>query len=468
MENIKLLDKIELVNIKHIREYENNPKKHPKKQIEKIKNSIKEFGFTVPIILDNNNEIIAGHGRYLASKSLGIEKVPCIKRSDLNEMQVKALRLADNKIAESDWDIELLANELEEILANDYNNINTGFDKDEIGNVLNDFEDEEKIKEDDFDDTKAYDEIKEPISKLHDIWELNSHRLICGDATKISHVERLMNGKLADAVFTDPPYNVDYEGKTKDKLKIKNDTMEDDDFYNFLYDSFTSMNEVSKQGAPIYICHADSEGHIFRKAMIDSCWLLKQCIIWAKNTLVMGRQDYHWKHEPILYGWKGGSAHKWYADRKKTTLWEDNDNIVISKKDDHAVINFYFGLNYVSFKVPSYEVVNNVSDDLTTLWRIDRPQRSSDHPTKKPIKLVARALINSSMKDDIILDLFGGSGSTLISAEQLDRVAYLMELDPKYVDVIIKRFVNYKLENDERINLKLNGEEVDYKLFTKI
>jgi site-specific DNA-methyltransferase (adenine-specific) len=366
--------------------YINNPRVNDR-AIDAVAGSIAEFGFKNPIIVDRNNVIIAGHTRLLAARKLGLEQVPVIRAEDLTEKQVKAFRIADNKTAEfSEWDDELLAMELEGL-----EDMFTGFSEDEIDALLNQDGPAGGV-EDDFEIALP----EEPKAKPGDIYQLGKHRLMCGDSTKLEDVQKLMGGEMADMVFTDPPYNVDYTGGTNESLKIQNDNMDDSTFYNFLHDAFSCMLEVTKPGGGIYICHADSEGVNFRSAMVNAGWLLKQCIIWVKNSLVMGRQDYHWRHEPILYGWKPGAAHKWYGGRKQDTVWE-----------------------------------------------VDRPSRNAEHPTMKPIELVARAIRNSSKKDNIVLDTFGGSGSTLIACEQLNRACYTMELDPVYVDVIIDRWEQF-------------------------
>jgi DNA modification methylase len=276
---------------------------------------------------------------------------------------------------------------------------------------------------------------------------------MCGDATVITDVERLMGGKKADMVFTDPPYNVNYGDKAsmlndyqkghRNTSSIKNDNMKKDDFLRFLIDSFKSIYVALCPGGAFYICHAESTGLEFRKAVLEAGFLLKQCIIWAKNSLVIGRQDYQWKHEPILYGWKPGAAHRWYGGRKNTTVIEDNAQVVIEKQDDHAIIHLSLGLQQLAIKVSDYEVIFDGDDNLTTVWRIEKPQRNDVHPTMKPVGLCARAIGNSSKPGEIVLDVFGGSGSTLIAAEQLNRTSYMMELDPIYCDVIIKRWDNF-------------------------
>lgn len=365
--------------------YVNNPRKNDK-AVDVVAGSIQEFGFKNPIIVDKDNVIVAGHTRLLAARKLGLEEVPVIRAEDLTEQQIKAFRLADNKTAEfAEWDMELLALELEGL-----DDIFTGFNEAEIADILGL---DNEAQEDDFDVDAEAEKIIEPETKPGDIWLLGRHRLMCGDATKIKDVERLVDGRHADLVLTDPPYNVDYEGATKDKLKIQNDKMEDSQFLQFLTDAFTRMNENSKKGAAIYVFHSESEGYNFRSAFKAAGYSLRQCLIWAKNTMVMGRQDYHWQHEPILYGWKEGAKHAWYGDRKQTTL-----------------------------------------------IRYDKPLRNAEHPTMKPVGLCGYLIGNSSKEGDIVLDLFGGSGSTLIACEQLNRICYMMELDPVYVDVIKNRW----------------------------
>ena len=362
--------------------YENNPR-HNDDAVDYVAESIKEFGFKVPIIIDKGNVIVAGHTRYKAAKKLGINEVPCLVADDLTDEQIKAFRLADNKVAEiATWDFEKLELELSTL----------EMDMELFG--FESYEDDEpqEVVEDDYE----VEVPEEPKAKYGDIYQLGKHRLMCGDSTSIDDVSKLMNGETVDLLITDPPYNVNYEGKTKDKLKIENDKMDNDNFRQFLSDAFTCADSVMKPGAAFYIWHADSEGYNFRGACFDVGWEVKQCLVWNKNSLVLGRQDYHWKHEPCLYGWKSGASHNWYADRKQTT-----------------VLDF------------------------------DRPSRNAEHPTMKPIPLFDYQIQNNTKKDDVVLDLFGGSGTTLMAAEQNNRTAYLMELDPKYVDVIINRWEQF-------------------------
>ena len=360
---------------------------------------------------------------------------------DIPEEKEKALNLALNKIS-GDWDIPMLAELLEELSATDIDMELTGFSDEEIIEIISSGEKkEDEVIEDNFDVAEEAEEIDEPITKPGDVWLLGHHRLMCGDATNIDDVLRLMGDEKADMIFTDPPYNVDYEGNNG--MKIKNDNMDDSAFYQFLYDAFVSMYTVTKEGGPIYVCHADLEGLNFRKAFKDAGFLLKQCLIWAKNSMVLGRNDYHWKHEPILYGWKPGAAHKWYGGRKQDTIIEDQFNVNITQKDGKHFIHIQNGVHTLVLSCDEYEIEYASDDPGTTLWRIEKPRKNADHPTMKPIALCARAIQNSSKPGDIVLDLFGGSGSTLIAAEQTGRRAYLMEIDPIYADVIVKRWEEF-------------------------
>ncbi len=371
--------------------YANNSRVHSDEQVNQIAASIKEFGFLNPIIIDGDNGIIAGHGRVMAANKLGIKELPCVDASHLSPAQKKAYVIADNKIAlNSDWDNELLRVELEGLQELDFDLSLTGFNEDELGDLLN----VELLTEYEEDaDGEVIEPPAEPKAKEGDVWILGKHRLMCGDSTSIDALEKLCNNQLVDMWLTDPPYNVAYEGGTKDKLTIKNDNMGDDDFRQFLRDCYVAADAVMKPGAAFYIWHADSEGYNFRGAAKDANWKVRQCLIWKKSTLVMGRQDYHWKHEPCLYGWKDGAGHLWASDRKQTTILE-----------------------------------------------FDKPSRNGEHPTMKPIDLFEYCLMNNTKGGDIVLDSFGGSGTTMIACERSGRTAYLMELDPKYCDVIINRW----------------------------
>lgn len=382
---------IEDLAIKDLKPYERNAKKHDETQIKNVMESIKQFGFAQPLVIDKDNFVIIGHCRLIAAKRLKMEKVPVLRMADLNDEQVQKLRLLDNKLNESEWDMDLLA---EDIPLLDFSN----FDIDWELPVL---EDEVEIVED-----EAPELPEEPKSKLGDMYQLGNHRLICGDSTDIAVIDRLMDGAKADMWLSDPPYNVEIVGgshaisaserKKQGKLTIKNDCMSGDEFKEFLTNAFTTAYTALKGGASYYIWYASREVVNFQKSLEESGFLVKQELIWNKNSLVMGRQDYQWKHEPCLYGWKDGNSHNWYGDRKQTTI-----------------IDF------------------------------DRPAKSDLHPTMKPIGLLAIQIKNSSKTDDIIFDGFGGSGSTLIACEQLNRKCYMCELDPRYVDVIIERWEKF-------------------------
>lgn len=423
--------------ILEIKPYGKNPRKNDT-AVDKVAASIKEFGFKQPIVIDKNGEIIAGHTRYRAAKKIGLDVVPVVIADDLSETQIQAYRLADNKTAEfSEWDFDMLAEELKELSNADFNMKPFGFE-----------DPREEVQEDDFDVDSAIPEV--PVTKRGDIWRLGNHRLMCGDSTLIDDVNKLMGGVLADMVFTDPPYNVNYEGGTG--LKIKNDSMSDEKFYNFLYDAYVSMFQAVRAGGAIYVCHAHTEGHNFIRALNDAGWELKQCIVWVKNTLVMGRQDYHWQHEPILYGWKPGESHRWYGGRKQTTVIDAEDGVFVNKIKEGYQLTFNNGNKKVVLNVPEYQVKEVMSEEMTTTWRIEKPLKNGEHPTMKPIKLCARAIENSSKPEEIVLDLFGGSGSTLMACEQVQRKCYAMELDEKYCDVIIKRWEEFTGEKAVLIN----------------
>lgn len=376
---------MDIINIalKDLKPYENNPRKNDD-AVKYVAESIKEFGFKVPIVIDKNNVIVAGHTRYKAAKKLKMSEVPCIIADDLTDEQIKAFRLADNKVAEkAEWDFDLLNAELDDIIDLDMELF--GFE-----DALQD--DAEEAVEDEFE----VELPAEPKSKLGDIYQLGNNRLMCGDSTVLEDVEKLMGGEQADMLLTDPPYNVNYEGKTKDKLKMKNDQMGNDNFRQFLTDAFSNADMVMKPGAVFYIWHADREGYNFRGACFDAGWTVRQCLIWNKNSMVIGRQDYQWKHEPCLYGWKEGAGHLWASDRKQST-----------------VINF------------------------------DKPTRNDMHPTMKPIPLFDYQIKNNTKGGDVVLDLFGGSGTTIMACEQNGRRGYSMEYDPRYVDVIVDRWEKF-------------------------
>lgn len=382
--------KIEYVDINSIKPYKKNPRKN-EEAIPYVMESIKQFGFKNPVILDKDNVIVAGHTRIESAKRLGITEIPCIYADDLTDEQIRAFRLANNKVGEiAEWDIDLLNTELDDILNIDMSDF--GFDLD-----LED-EEEKEIIEDEVPEVP-----EEPKAKLGDIYQLGNHRLMCGDSTKEEDVAKLMNGVKADMVFTDPPYNVAYEGGSKKREMIKNDKM--DNFYEFLYDVYQNCYNNMNAGAPIYVCHSELERVNFTKAFLDVGFKMSSIIIWAKNNSTFSmNKDYKQKHEPIIYGWKEGK-HNWVGGNCEDTLWE-----------------------------------------------IKRPTKSDLHPTMKPIELCARAITNSSNKNNIVYEPFGGSGSTLIASEQTNRTCYCIELDAKYVDVIIQRWENFTGEKAIKLN----------------
>lgn len=421
-----------------------NPNQHPKKQIELLAKIIQSQGWRAPITVSNRSGfVVRGHGRLQAAQLLGLDQVPVDRQDYATEAEEWADLIADNRIAElSEIDDSILASLLAEVNIGDFDMDLTGFSEKQINNLLADFNTSE-VQEDGFDPAAAADEIKEPITKPGDVWLLGRHRLMCGDSTIIADVEKLMDGKLAAMIFTDPPYNVNYQGGTDEKLKIKNDHMESSQFNQFLRDAFTSMYSAVEPGGAIYVCHADSEGSNFRGALQESGWLLKQCIIWVKNQFVMGRQDYQWQHEPILYGWKPGAAHQWYGGRKQGTVIDEGLPVVIKQDGENVYITVTTGLSQVVLKVPRFEIIRTGDDSGTTIWRFEKPLRNGEHPTMKPIGLCARAIQNSSRPNDIVADFFCGSGSTLMAAEQTGRSCYAMELDPIYCDVIIRRWEEF-------------------------
>jgi site-specific DNA-methyltransferase (adenine-specific) len=389
---MKLPDHLETIQIDALIPYARNSRTHSDGQVAQIASSIKEFGFTNPVLIDGGGGIIAGHGRVLAARKLGMSEVPCIRLDHLTEAQKRAYVIADNRLAlNSGWDTEMLKVEFADLQELGFDLELTGFDLDEIKELLAPVGTEGLTDPDD-----APPLPEHPRTVPGDIWLMGKHRLLCGDSTSMDDLAKLTDGQLVDMWLTDPPYNVAYEGKTKEALTIKNDEMGDDQFRQFLRDAYTAADTVMKPGAVFYIWHADSEGYNFRGAAQDAGWKVRQCLIWKKSSMVMGRQDYHWKHEPCLYGWKEGAGHLWAADRKQTTILE-----------------------------------------------FEKPTRNGEHPTMKPVALFEYQLLNNTKGGDQVLDSFGGSGTTLIAAEKNGRVARIMELDPKYCDVIVKRWQDF-------------------------
>lgn len=394
---------MKLVPITKLIPYVNNARTHSPSQINKLRSSLREFGFINPVIIDRDYGVIAGHGRILAAKEEGITEVPCVFADHLTEAQKKAYIIADNRMAmDAGWDEELLRVEIEALQAESFDPLLTGFDEKELSKL---FDDGLDAKEDNF-DVEA--ELQKPaFSKPGDIWTLGRHRLVCGDSTKAETYETLLGDTKANLIITDPPYNVNYEGSAG---KIKNDNMASEKFYQFLLDAFSCMEKALADDGSIYVFHADTEGLNFRRAFADAGFYLSGCCIWKKQSLVLGRSPYQWQHEPVLYGWKKKGKHQWYTGRKESTIWE-----------------------------------------------FDKPKKNGDHPTMKPIPLLAYPIMNSSMSNAVVLDPFGGSGSTLIACEQTDRICRTIELDEKFCDVIVRRYIE-QVGSDKDVSVLRDGE----------
>ena len=403
-------ERFEKVDIDRLIPYARNARTHSKEQILQLRSSLREFGFVNPIIVDKDLNIIAGHGRVLAAKAEGLSEVPCVFAEHLTDAQKRAYILADNRLAlNAGWDEELLALEFGELKDLGFDLELTGFGLDEIEKLF--AADGTEVQDDDFDLTAALEQAAFVLPG--DVWTLGRHRLICGDATHADTVKKLMDGRKANLVLTDPPYNVGFESASG--LKIKNDSQKSEQFYNFLLSAFRSIADNLESGGSAYIFHADTEGENFRRAFREAGFHLSGTCIWVKDSFVMGRSPYQWQHEPILYGWLKTGAHKWYAGRSEATIW-----------------NFA------------------------------KPRKNSDHPTSKPLELLAYPIKNSSQANGIVLDPFGGSGSTLIACEQADRICNMLELDEKYASVILRRYAEFKQNGGEDITCERGGKTLRY------
>ena len=410
----KTTTEMQLISIDKLVPYVNNARTHSAEQIIKLRSSLREFGFVNPIIIDRDFNVIAGHGRLMAAKEEGINEVPCVFADFLTDAQKKAYILADNRMAmDAGWDEELLKIEMEELQNLGYDLGYTGFDEKELADLFG--IDDKEVKDDEFDLTAALE--KASFVERGDVWFVGKHKLMCGDATSSEDVAKLMEDKKANLILTDPPYNVAF--KSSDGLTIQNDSMKNNDFYEFLFSSFKNMAEHLENGGAAYIFHADTEGLNFRKAFIDAGFHLAGCCIWVKDSLVLGRSDYQWQHEPVLYGFMQNGKHPWYSDRKQTTIW-----------------NF------------------------------DKPKKNSNHPTSKPLDLLSYPINNSTQANAIVIDTFGGSGSTLMACEQMNRICYTMELDEKYASVILRRYVE-DTNDSENVYVIRNGEKILYKDLVK-
>lgn len=436
--------KVEYVDIDTIKPYKNNAKLHPKEQIEQIKKSIENFGMNDPIGIWNN-EIVEGHGRILACKELGYKQIPVIKLDHLTDEERKSYIIAHNKLTmNSDFDIDILRTELENLKELDFDLELTGFNVDELDDILGKNEEEQEIIEDEVPDVP-----EEPKAKLGDIFQLGNHRLMCGDSTKEEDVAKLMMGELADLAVTDPPYNVNIgqgggsvcsmriQNHRTDGATIKNDNMDDSEFIVFLIKAFKNMHEYLKNGGAFYVWHGQTKSDIFIQTLRKNQLEIREMLIWNKDRLVMGRQDYQWKHEGCVYGWKDGASHYFIDDRKQTTVFEDKKPDIKKMKKEELI-----------------KLLEEIYSDKqsTTIINEERPGVSEEHPTMKPVKLIARQVKNSSRINEKVLDLFGGSGTTLITCEQLGRKNYTMEYDPHYVDVIIQRWENFTGKKAVKLN----------------
>jgi len=411
----KTTTEMQLVPLSKLVPYVNNARTHSPEQLTKLRSSLREFGFINPVIIDRDFNVIAGHGRIMAAKEEGLTEVPCVFVDYLTEAQKKAYILADNRMAlDAGWDEELLRIEIESLQGADFDVSLTGFGEDELADLFAG-DSEKDVKDDGFDLSAALE--KASFVERGDIWTVGRHRLMCGDATSAEDVAALMDGKKANLIVTDPPYGVSF--KSSGGLTIQNDSMKGDEFYTFLYNSFACMVGHLESGGAAYVFHADTEGLNFRKAFIDAGFHLAGVCIWVKNSLVLGRSDYQWQHEPVLYGFLKNGKHRWYSDRKQTTIW-----------------------NY------------------------DKPKRNKNHPTSKPLDLLAYPICNSSQENAIVLDTFGGSGSTMMACEQTNRICCMMELDEKYASVILRRYVE-DMGDSENVYVERGGEKIPYSALVK-
>ena len=411
----KTTTEMQLIPLGKLVPYVNNARTHSPEQLTKLRSSLREFGFINPVIIDRDFNVIAGHGRIAAAKEEGITEVPCVFVDYLTEAQKKAYILADNRMAlDAGWDEELLRIEIESLQGADFDVSLTGFGEDEIADLFAG-DGEKDVKDDDFDLSAALE--KAAFVERGDIWTVGRHRLMCGDATSVEDVAALMDGKKANLIVTDPPYGVSF--KSGSGLSIQNDSMKGDEFYTFLYNSFSQMAAHLENGGAAYVFHADTEGLNFRKAFVDAGFHLAGVCIWVKNSLVLGRSDYQWQHEPVLYGFLKNGKHPWYSDRKQTTIW-----------------------NY------------------------DKPKRNKNHPTSKPLDLLGYPISNSSQENAIVIDTFGGSGSTMMACEQTDRICCMMELDEKYASVILRRYVE-DTGDSENVYVERGGEKIPYSALVK-
>ena len=406
---MNMTSEMERVPVDRLIPYINNARTHSPEQIKKLRASLREFGFINPVIIDREYNVIAGHGRIMAAKEEGISEVPCVYADHLTEAQKKAYILADNRMAlDAGWDEEMLRVEIDALREMDYDALLTGFDEKELAALY--AGDGDGAEDDDFDLSAALE--KASFVEPGDVWTVGRHQLMCGDATKPEDVETLMGGTRANLIVTDPPYGVSF--KSSSGLTIQNDSMKNEEFYSFLLAAFQAMAGVLEKGGAAYVFHADTEGLNFRRAFVDAGFHLAGCCIWVKDSLVLGRSDYQWQHEPVLYGFLQNGKHPWYSDRKQTTIW-----------------NFA------------------------------KPKRNENHPTSKPLDLLAYPICNSSQENAVVIDTFGGSGSTMMACEKTGRICRMMELDPKYASVILRRFVE-DFGGADQVYVERNGQRFMY------
>ena len=405
---MKTTTEMRLVSIEKLVPYVNNARTHSPEQINKLRSSLREFGFINPVIIDRDYGVIAGHGRILAAKEEHIPEVPCVFADHLTEAQKKAYIIADNRMAmDAGWDEELLRVEIEALQGMDFDPLLTGFDEKELSKL---FDDGKDVTDDGFDLTVALE--KASFVERGDVWTVGRHRLVCGDATNADDVALLMNGKRANLLLTDLPYGVSF--KSSDGLTIQNDSLKNEEFYTFLLSAFRNAADHMEKGGAAYVFHADTEGLNFRRAFIDAGFHLAGCCIWVKDSLVLGRSDYQWQHEPVLYGFLQNGKHAWYSDRKQTTVWQ-----------------------------------------------FAKPKRNENHPTSKPLDLLGYPIGNSTQENAVVLDPFGGSGSTMMACQQMNRVCCMMELDEKYASVILRRAVENGVA-PEGVFVERGGEKIPY------
>ncbi|MGN8719312.1 site-specific DNA-methyltransferase [Holdemanella porci] len=410
--NTNKITHMEMVAVEKLVPYVNNARTHSPEQITKLRSSLREFGFINPVIIDKDYGVIAGHGRLMAAKEEGIKEVPCVLVDYLTEAQKKAYIIADNRFAQdAGWDEELLRIEIESLQAEAFDVSLTGFEDQEIADLFAG-DNDTGAEDDDFDLNDALE--KAAFVERGDIWTVGRHRLMCGDATSADDVAALMDGKKANLVVTDPPYNVAFE--SSDGLSIKNDKMAGDKFYEFLLSAFKNMADHLEKGGAAYVFHADTEGLNFRKAFIDAGFHLSGCCIWVKNSMVLGRSDYQWQHEPVLYGFLQNGKHFWSSKAGRSQ---------------------------------------------TTIWNFDKPKKNKNHPTSKPLDLLAYPIGNSSQENAVVIDTFGGSGSTLMTCEQTNRICFMMELDEKYASVILRRYVE-DTGDEENVFVIRDGKKLMY------